>query len=165
MTPPRSRLPKPPQSKTLEEFCALFGQEVPAHAVRIGPRWFHDPQGLIVAARERGWDPFSGGIYLGEERGGFRPTSALISMLGASSDRRVALESKSAWLYLCGRDILMEGVLGSPGYQSGELVFLVDEQDRILGYGMILNPFDPRHRHAVLVKHLVDRGEYLRRER
>ena len=156
------RKARAPHPKSLAEFCALFGQEVPAGAVRIGNRWFHDPNGVIAGARERGWEPFAGGVYLGEERGGFRPTSALVTML--VNDREVAVEDKAAWLFLCGRDVLMEGVLGSPSFQQGDLVFVADESGSVLGYGMILNPFSGR-RHAVYVKHLLDRGEYLRRER
>ncbi len=156
---------KPPQPRTFAEFCKLFAETPISHAVRIGPRWFSDPEGLIASARAKGWEPFSGGVYLGEERGHFRPTSALITMLASQGGPRVEVDDRAAWLYLCGRDILMEGATNGTEYPAGKLVFIVDFKARVLGYGMIFNAHDSKRKSSVFVKHLLDLGEYLRRER
>jgi ribosome biogenesis protein Nip4 len=146
-----------------ETFCAQFGTSPPA--VKVGRRVYDDPHGLIKLARERGWDVFSAGVYLGEERRDFSPTSALIDRLAARCDRTVIVTDKAAWLFLCGRDVLMSGVTGPGEFSERALVFVRNRYGEVLGYGKVLGPHTPRLRNKVYVKHLLDKGEYLRRER
>jgi ribosome biogenesis protein Nip4 len=168
-------------ARTFNEFIRLFGvDELPdaealkrpgaekdpfSSVVKIGKRYFYDPKGLLKLAQEKHWDAFSVGLYLGEEKGDFRPTSALIDLLAARSEKRVMVGSKAAWLYLCGRDILMDGALRPGDYVRDELVFVVDSEGEILGYGRIFANYDSKLRNKIYVKHQLDKGEYLRRER
>lgn len=153
------------KSRTFAEFCNMFTPHPLPDVVKIGKRYFYDPQGLLKLAEERKWEAFSVGMYLGEEKGDFRPTSALIDLLAARNDKRVVVGSKAAWLYLCGRDVLMEGVLEPGTYHSNELVFVADHNGNVLGYGKVFGTFNASWRNKIYVKHILDKGEYLRRER
>jgi ribosome biogenesis protein Nip4 len=151
--------------RTFKEFCQQFTSDELPHVVKIGKRYFYDPQELLKMAEEKRWDAFGVGLYLGEERRDFQPTSALIDLLSQHSDKRVVVGSKAAWLFLCGRDILMDGVAEPGRFEHDELVFVADLQGNILGYGKIVSRFDGKMRNKTYVKHILDKGEYLRRER
>jgi ribosome biogenesis protein Nip4 len=151
--------------KTFEEFCQLFTEERLPHVVKIGRRYFADPDNLLAYTEEHKMDPFSVGLYLGEERATFQPTSALIDMLAKHTDRRVVVSAKAAWLFLCGRDVLMDGAIRPGEHPNGAYVIVTDSGERVLGFGRVLGRFDPRMHNKIYVKHLLDKGEYLRRER
>ena len=131
--------------------------------VKIGKRYFYDPHELLKEVVR--WEVFSVGLYLGEEKQTFQPTSALIELLGRESDLRVVVGDKAAFLYLCGRDILMDGVAEPGIFAKDDLVFVCDLQGNVLGYGKIYAGFDMKMKNKIYVKHVLDKGEYLRRER
>jgi len=138
------------------EFCASFGTQV-SNVTRIGRRYFYNPHQLPSA------DVFSVGIYLGEDSKVFRPTSALIRMLGEHVPS-VVVSEEATWLFICGKDILMEGVLERVPAQVGSVMIIKDEEDNTLGYGVVKAPYDPDQKHRVFCKNRLDIGEYLRRE-
>ncbi|MDD9954172.1 MAG: hypothetical protein OXR66_07615 [Candidatus Woesearchaeota archaeon] len=137
------------------EFCAQFGAL--EHVVQIGKRYFYDPAGL----HRDDWDIFSVGMYLGEEKKTFKPSSALITLL--ATEKKVVLNEKATWLFLCGRDVFMGGVVAGE-FPKNELVFVVDERENVLGYGKIAKAFSKKKSH-IYIQNLLDKGEYLRRER
>lgn len=151
--------------KTFKEFCAQFTDEELPDVVKIGKRYFSDPLQLLRVAQEHKWDAFSVGLYLGEEKKVFQPTSALIDLLAARNGGRVVVGNKAAWLFLCGRDILMDGVYEAGNFHNNELVFVADTNERVLGYGRIVAPYNTKMRNKTYLKHVLDKGEYLRRER
>jgi ribosome biogenesis protein Nip4 len=151
--------------RTFSDFIIQFGVDELPDVVKIGRRYFYDPKGLLKLAEEKRWEAFSVGLYLGEEKGQFYPTSALVDLLAARSDKRVVVGSKAAWLFLCGRDILMEGVLEPGVHKKDELVFVADHNENIIGYGRIFTMHNASWRNKIYVKHILDKGEYLRRER
>jgi len=148
---------------TFQDFCSQFTDKELPHVVKLGKRYFYDPRNLMAKARN--WEVFSVGLYLGEERRDFQPTSALINLLAEHNDKRVVIGSKSAWLFLCGRDILMDGVLEAGDHRQHDLVFVADHHGNILGYGRVIAPYDGSKHNKQYVKHLLDKGEYLRREK
>jgi ribosome biogenesis protein Nip4 len=149
--------------KTFKEFCLQFGREV--DSVKIGKRHFSDPNNLLPMAQEHKWDVFSVGLYLGEERRDFIPTSALIDLLAKDNDNRITVGAKAAWLFVCNRDILMDGVLEAGVFKVNDLVFVQDHNGNVLGYGRIVAPYHASMRNKTYLKHIFDRGEYLRREK
>ncbi|HIH24823.1 TPA: hypothetical protein HA251_07360 [Candidatus Woesearchaeota archaeon] len=151
--------------KTFKEFCALFTDEELSSIVKIGRRYYHDPEKLIDYAKERRMDPFSVGLYLGEERHDFLPTSALIDLLAPHAQHRVAVGERAAWLYLCGRDILMDGVAQPGEHAEGTIVMVEDTHGNTIGVGRVTSRFELKMRNKVYIKHMLDKGEYLRRER
>jgi len=150
-------------STAFQTFCRQFTDLELLDVVTIGRRYFYDPAHLLKNAQ--GVEVFSVGLYLGEDRRVFQPTSALIDLLAARCNRRVVVNSKAAWLFLCNRDILMDSVLEPGVYSRDALVFVADEEGNILGYGKIYNPYNKSYANKIYVKHLLDKGEYLRRER
>ncbi len=140
--------------RAFHEFCSQFSAEV-KHVVRISRRYFHDPRGLEAL----GYDAFSLGLFLGEDRNGFRPTSALINLL-APGTQSVTVTDEAAWMFICGKDVLMEGVVEA--CQPG-LAIVKDRDGNVLGYGTA-SRFDGKRPHKVFLKNSLDIGEYLRRE-
>lgn len=102
------------------------------------------------------------GTFLGEEkRGVFYPSLALLDILSKVSDKKIFVEEKAAWLFLCGRDIMGRGVIKS-NVNMG-LVLVQNRNDQNLGYGKISGHVHKRN-DEIVVKTILDRGDYLRRE-
>ena len=108
--------------------------------------------------KEQGILPHYAGIYLGKEKkGGFEPSLALLEILSQHSQKKVAIDDKSAWLFLCGRDVFQQGVVKIyPGISEG-LVLVQNTRDENLGYGKL-------QRGQIRIKNILDRGDFLRRE-
>jgi ribosome biogenesis protein Nip4 len=148
-----------------EQFCRRFTQAEIPHVVIIGKRYYYDPKGLLAVAKEKRWDAFSVGLYLGEIKKDFQPTSALIELLAQHVPERVVVGDKAAWLFLCGRDILMDGVLEPGVFDHNQLAFVADRKGNVLGYGKVVASYNGTMRNKTYLKHVLDKGEYLRRER
>jgi ribosome biogenesis protein Nip4 len=104
---------------------------------------------------------YSVGLFLGEEKGkDFRPSLALIDIIGHASERWVMVDEKAEWLFLCGRDIFAGSVIKA-NVPSG-LVLVVSRNMEVLGYGKITGRIDNLDR--MFVKNILDKGDYLRRE-
>lgn len=143
------------------EFCAQFTNGELEHVVKIKKKYFYDPNELLHTVD----DPVSVGLFLGEDKKSFRPTPALLNLLAKHNTKRIVLDEKSAWLFLCGRDILMQGVVSSDEFKKDELAIVSDADGNILGYGKVLGKFNPKSPSQEYVKNLLDKGDYLRRER
>ena len=151
----RAKLKRP---RTFDEFCEQFTDKKIPH-VKIGRRYFYDPLGHYE--KYKNLDLFSVGIYLGEEKGEFFATTALVDLL--SEDKKGAVvNNKAAWLYICGRDVLMSGVIKPT---TDDITIVRDEEGNVLGFGKTMIKHDPRLRNALYIKNILDRGEYLHRER
>lgn len=153
-----------PRPKTLNEYVALFTKETIPH-VKIGRRCFYDPHNLLQYARNNKMDPYSVGLFLGEERDVFQPTSALINLIAERSDKKVKVNDKAAWLYLCNRDVLMTSVLDPNEQEPNTNVIVMDTKEQVIGAGLIVTDFDSKMKNKVFIKHRIDKGEYLRREK
>jgi ribosome biogenesis protein Nip4 len=110
-------------------------------------------------------DFFYAGLYLGKVKNGlFFPSFNLLDMLLEVATNRVVLGRKAAWLFICGRDVLREGILKSIGSkQRGEAVLVLNEFGECLGFGRLVG--GPVGRGSLGVKHVLDVGDFLRRER
>ena len=108
--------------------------------------------------------PFCAGVFLGEEKGDkFNPSCALLDMIANNTDKKVYVNEKSAWMFLCGRDIMAEGINSGHEKKVKELVLIQNENDENLGYGKIIAPLNsPKQR--VVIKNILDKGSFLRRE-
>ena len=98
---------------------------------------------------------FSAGMFLGEKkRGIFKPSLAFIELLAKeSTEDPVILDKRTAWLFLCGRDVFGKSLETEPkeGY-----VFVANQKKENLGLGF----FEGRN-----VLNVIDRGDFLRREK
>lgn len=100
-------------------------------------------------------NPISRGLFLGEvktER--FYPSLPLLSWIAPRTMRKIVVTDKAAWLFLCGRDIQNESILRKT-IKTG-LVLVQNKKDENIGYGFVT----PQG-----IENLLDRGDYLRRER
>ena len=119
-----------------------------------------------IAGRIRdraGLDPASIGLHLGTEQGIFRPSLALLELIAKESARKVFVNEKGEWLFVCGRD-LMKGSIQKAKVNNG-LVLVQNMRDENLGLGKILlDPTDqdiPKDK--IVVKNIMNRGQYLGR--
>ena len=106
----------------------------------------------------------SAGLYLGRVRGKwFEPSVALIDILARHSEQKVFVNKKTEWLFLCGRDIFRTGIKRfNPPLAKGDLVFVQNLRDENLGLGKVQGSLT--FGTDVAVKHVMDKGDYLRRE-
>lgn len=109
-------------------------------------------------------DPILLGTFLGSEhRNRFHPSIALLDELHPLTDRKLVVDDKAEWLFLCGRDIFGTAVLGSSVKSSKGLVMVENRRNELLGYGKINAKLTEKNK--VAVKNILDRGDFLRRER
>lgn len=105
---------------------------------------------------------FTAGLILGEMRGiRFFPSAPLIDIIAKHTDKKIIVNKKTAWLYLCGRDIFAQGIVKATA--STGFVIVENELGEALGYGQVLGKTEEKNR--VVVKNLFDKGVFLRKER
>jgi ribosome biogenesis protein Nip4 len=111
-------------------------------------------------------DYFYAGIYLGKAKDGkFFPSFNLLSMLAKQDGNRVIVNSKAAWLFICGRDIIGKSILKTMGAtKQGSATLVLNEFGECLGFGTIADSSDDTTA-SVAVRHVVDVGDFLRREK
>jgi len=105
------------------------------------------------------------GTYLGKTKDGkFFPSFSLLAMISRGNANKVIVDRKTAWLFICGRDVFQQGmtkVLGSRKKSSYTLV--LNEYDECLGFGKITRNLDEK-RTGLAIKNISDIGDFLRRE-
>jgi ribosome biogenesis protein Nip4 len=111
-------------------------------------------------------DFYHAGIYLGKTRDTrFFPGFGLLGMIPKTDANRIVVDAKSAWLFVCGRDIFKTGILQASGTRKkGAHVLVLNENGECLGFGKILQNLD-QAKTRVAVKNILDIGDFLRRER
>jgi ribosome biogenesis protein Nip4 len=111
-------------------------------------------------------DFFYAGAYLGKvKKGKFFPSFILIAMLAAGKANKVVVNEKAAWLFVCGRDILAEGIKEVQGSRRrGDFTLVLNAFGECLGFGRILSDLSSNQLGAA-VQNVSDVGDFLRRER
>ncbi|MEM4239644.1 MAG: hypothetical protein QXM31_01055 [Candidatus Woesearchaeota archaeon] len=100
--------------------------------------------------------PLSAGLYLGRfQEKTAKPSLDLLQMLSKTSAKKVWLNEKGVWMFVCRRPALAQSVVKTNANQ-GDLVLVLTERDECIGYGI----FDGKG-----VKNYYDIGDFLRRER
>lgn len=132
---------------------------------KLGDRFYKKNNLLIELMQKISNKPYSISLFLGEIRNRrFFPSIALIDEISFLSDKKVYLNEKAEWLFICGRDVFNSGVVRSNA-KTG-LVLVQNENDENLGYGEIVSELNAtKNKKAVFVKNLLDKGKYLRMER
>ncbi len=105
------------------------------------------------------------GVLLGALRNNvFLPSFPLISMIAEKVRNRIFVNDKTAWLFICGRDIFKEGITrieGSP--KKGDYTLILNKHNECLGLGVLKQPPQEAEK-GVVVKNIFDLGDFLRRE-
>ncbi len=105
-------------------------------------------------------DIISSGIILGESRNkeNFRPSIYLLELLSSKSNNKIFVNEKAEWLFLCGRDVLPESI--TTDNSSREIFLVQNKLDENLGFGKKV-----KNKKSYFIKNILDRGDFLRRER
>jgi ribosome biogenesis protein Nip4 len=155
--------------KTIKDFAAQFGGANIALdesiIVKKENRFFLLNKKLKKQIQQ---DFFFAGVYLGKLRGStFFPSFPLLTMMVEGRTNKTVVDKKTAWLFICGRDIFKKGILQLKGTErKGEYTLILNEHDECLGFGKILRSIrKEKDANRVVVKNVLDIGDFLRREK
>jgi ribosome biogenesis protein Nip4 len=153
--------------KEIKEFVAQFRASIPFdenHIVRNRNRYYllskklkqQAPQGFFYA-----------GAYLGAVKGSsFFPSFLLLSMVAERKAKKLVVDKKTSWLFICGRDIFKQGILKGDNLKKGDYALVLNERNECLGFGKIMrNLREESDTTKVVVKNILDIGDFLRREK
>jgi len=153
--------------KELNDFVAQFGASVPldeSRIVRSRNRYYLMSKKLKQQV-PKGF--FYAGEYLGAVKGAsFFPSFLLLAMIAETKANRMVLDKRTAWLFICGRDIFRQGILKGNNLKKGDYTLIMNEYNECLGFGKIMVSLrgvpDAKE---VAVKNILDLGDFLRREK
>jgi len=137
---------------SLTEFVKALGGTMPDHVIQLGRRFYNVQPEQNTLRENIANDVYSCGTPLGEQKKTFQPSLALLDHIAKTTERKIIINKKSAWLFLCGRDVFKTGITktGPEG-----LVIVQNKHRETLGYGI--------HQKGE-IKNLLDKGHFLRRE-
>jgi len=110
---------------------------------------------------------FYAGTYLGAVKdSSFFPSFLLLDMMAKSNANKVVVDGKTAWLFICGRDIFRKGIISADRLETGSYVLIINENNECLGFGKVTPDLaEETDANAVAVKNILDIGDFLRREK
>lgn len=144
----------------LNEFCQGFGlgEKDLGHITRFGRRCFLTLPEQEQIIQEK--DLFGAGVFLGEEKNVFDPSPAVLEIISSKTkDHKAVVDDKAEWLFLCGRDIFDKGIAKKGVPTVNGLFLLENRRGENLGLGKAVKKGN------VVIKNILDRGHFLRRER
>lgn len=153
--------------KVISEFAARFGVKVEFNEKNVVEKencyFLLDDRlkGLVAAGF------FYAGVYLGRVKSGvFLPSFNLLKIVAEKEGtNKVFVDERSAWLFICGRDIFKRGIIKVEGSRKkGDYTLVLNKHGECLGFGVILQNLDVAKK-GVAVKNVLDIGDFLRRER
>jgi len=151
--------------KVLEDFASKFGGKIVLNSEFIlekGGRYYLLNPTLRKVTHA---DFYYAGLYLGKvKKGIFFPSFNYLKMLCNVATNKVVLDGKAAWLFICGRDAFLNGILKMQGSRKrGDFTMVVNEFGECLGFGKVVDNFD-MPRKEVVIENVLDVGDFLRRE-
>ncbi|MEJ2272552.1 MAG: hypothetical protein P8X91_08780 [Candidatus Bathyarchaeota archaeon] len=153
--------------KEINDFVSQFGINISLNKDRIikaGNRYYylsknlkeHIPNGFFYA-----------GEYLGTVKGtSLFPSFILLNMIAEHKANKVIIDKKTAWLFICGRDIFRKGIIKENNIKKGNFTLILNENNECLGFGkLIMNLRGVPDSKEVAIKNILDLGDFLRREK
>jgi len=153
--------------KEIKDFVAQFSAIIAldeSRIVRNRNRYYllskklkhHVPKGFFYA-----------GAYLGAVKGAsLFPSFLLLSMIAKIKANKLVIDKKTAWLFICGRDIFKQGILNGNNLKKGDYTLILNERNECLGFGKTTcNLRGEADANKVVVKNILDIGDFLRREK
>jgi ribosome biogenesis protein Nip4 len=109
---------------------------------------------------------FYAGTYLGRVKNEqFFPSFNLLKIIAENEANKITVDDKTAWLFICGRDIFKKGIVKvASSKKRGDRALILNERGECLGFGKILRNLDEEW-NGVAVKNILDVGDLLRREK
>jgi len=120
--------------KSLKDFLELFGDiPFPVEKVSLQGKEVYlvnySAQPTLPSYEE---EPVSQGVLLGTiAKNSFVASIALLRHIAPHTQKKIILNEKSAWLFVCGRDAFEQNIMS--GDKKSSLVIVLDEQDNVLG--------------------------------
>tara|TARA_Y100000294_G_C8511445_1_gene318994 strand:- start:680 stop:1105 length:426 start_codon:yes stop_codon:yes gene_type:complete len=140
----------------IHEFINKYTSKDVENIINIGRKYYLVNSSLVDIKDKVGEEVFSIGVYLGEVKNNkFMASIELINILSKLSDKKIVVNDKAEWLFVCGRDIFKKSIL-SGNVKSGKEYFVQNSKDENLGLGKF---------NGDVVKNIVDKGMYLRMEK
>lgn len=137
----------------IKNFLKKFDFELTGEKIKIGNNYYLINENIKQILSKNKDKPKSAGIFLGQDKEGFSPSLALLRMI--ETDRKIIVNEKGEWLFICGRDIMEESVIKS-NVKSG-FALVEDSKGNNLGLAKIDN--------KIFAKNIIDLGDFLRREK
>lgn len=132
----------------MKEFLKNFNTEIPYYKLRN--EYFE----ILPGMEKIEGRIINLGLSLGTDKKNFKPSLYLLEKLSKQTNNKVFINDKAEWLFLCGRDVFEKNVFED---NSKNKIFLVQNgRDENLGLGM---------KKGNLILNLIDRGDFLRREK
>lgn len=150
----------------MESFIAKFTDKKIDY-IKKSKNYFSSDKTLIELEKKIPETTFSSGVYLGEEiKKEFSPSIALLDCIAPLTDKKVVIDEKSAWLFLCGRDVFGKSIKEVLSDERLDYVIVLNERHEVLGYGKVQSALtNIKNPEKVVIKNILDRGSFLRRER
>ena len=149
----------------LKEFAKQFTDEdIVKDFVKMQNNFFLAPQQLKEALQHLTTKPSFMGLPLGRQKGQqFVPSLYLLQKLAGISSKKITVDDKGAWMFICGKDIFGKTIVKAHSeMKSGELILVQNHYGECLGYGSIIAELSNK---SVVVENIFDIGDFLRRER
>ncbi|MEA3429763.1 MAG: hypothetical protein U9R08_00670 [Nanoarchaeota archaeon] len=148
----------------IHDFIKQFTEHRFEGIVKKGKEFFLINKGLQEFESKIDLDPFASGLFLGKQRGKiFRPTPALLDLIAKQSTKKVFINDKAEWLFICENDVFGKSIIKANKRRG--LCLVQNRIDENLGYGKFVAPLDKRNLDKMVIKNILDKGEYLRMER
>jgi ribosome biogenesis protein Nip4 len=150
----------------LRDFAKQFNASISLNeklAVKERNRYF------LLQPRLRGFvsdDFYYAGVYLGKTKEGrFFPSFIFLQMIGEGKANKVVVDDKTAWLFICGRDIFKKGIAEIHGSgKKGGYTLVMNRHGECLGFGRMQRDFSSAKK-GVVIRNIADVGDFLRREK
>ena len=167
------RKPTKKELKVIKKALASFGSFDFLKSFSI---YIKEGEKREVYAVSKDLEPFIGklnevsfGIKIGEVGKRFRFTLEGAFFLAKRNKKKVYVNEKGEMLFLYGRDLFRESILDvSEDVMENDIVFVCNKRGDIIGIGKARFGRDrifKVEKGRVVVENLVDRGEYIRKER
>jgi ribosome biogenesis protein Nip4 len=108
------------------------------------------------------------GAYLGKVKDGiFFPSFILLAMMAETKANKIVVDKKTAWLFICGRDVFKRGIMQMTGSKSkGDYTLVLNQHNECLGFGKIICVInEEKDKSKVIVKNISNIGDFLKREK
>lgn len=146
-------------TELLKAFIAQFTKEniVDFGRVRaIGNDFFLVKPEIAKVLASMTLPPLYAGQYLGRFQDKLaRPSLDLLQLIAKTDAKKVVLNDKGAWMFVCRRPALAASIVKNDA-QPHDVVLVLNQHEECIGYGA----FDGKN-----VKNFYDIGDFLRRER
>jgi len=154
--------------KPMNDFISRFGTSVNLDEkliVKKQNRFFLINETLRLQIQK---DFFYVGAYLGKVKDGiFFPSFILLAMMAKTKANKTMVDKKTAWLFICGRDVFKRGIMQMTGSKrKGDYTLVLNQNNECLGFGKILcNINEEKDKSKVIVKNISNLGDFLKREK